>query len=51
METREAACMCSVEQDVNAPRDDLTCHLVPGVCKVSCETKVGEFELPVGSDE
>jgi hypothetical protein len=36
---------------VNEPSDDLTGHLVSGVCKVSCETKVGEFELPVGGDE
>ena len=42
---------CAAKWDTNAPRDDLACHLVSGVCKVSCETKVGEFELPVGSDE
>ena len=36
---------------VNEPSDDLTRHLVSGVCKVSCETKVGEFELSVGGDE
>lgn len=36
---------------MDEPSDDLTRHLVSGVCKVSCETKVGEFELPVGGDE
>lgn len=36
---------------MNEPSDDLARHLVSGVCKVSCETKVGELELPIRGDE
>lgn len=36
---------------MDEPSDDLTCHFVSRVCNVSCETKVGELELPIRGDK